>query len=296
MQNFKSQAFGTDEVIVANLIPGSATDLDATQNLQFSTDNLSGKIGLDFKTAAGTLLYANYSRGYRGGSFNGQAYFSPEELSITKPEKVTAYEIGSKASLLDRRLQINGAVFYYDYRNQQFIDVDPDTGAQPLVNLPKSRIYGGELEIVARPVHSVTLTGGIGLLNTRVLEGTLGGQDISGNEIVSAPKFSQTLAIDWDILTASWGSLAARVDGSYAAKRYFDLQNRPSTTQDAYGLLNARLGWKSASGKASIDLWARNLTNTFYASDRIDVSSGFGFIYNRIGEPRTYGATFGFSF
>ena len=132
---------------MANLIPGSTTDLDATTSRHFSTNNVSGKIGLDFKTQGGTLLYASYSRGYRGGSFNGQAYFSPQELSITKPEKVTAYEVGSKASLLDRRFQISGAAFYYDYSNQQFIDVDPVTGAQPLVNLPKSRIYGGELEM-----------------------------------------------------------------------------------------------------------------------------------------------------
>ena len=295
LDDFKSQAFGTDEVIVANLIPGS-TDLDATQSLDFSTDNVSGKIGLDFKTSGGTLMYASYSRGYRGGSFNGQAYFSPQELSITKPEKVTAYEVGSKTSLLDRRLQVSAAAFYYDYKNQQFIDVDPVTGAQPLVNLPKSRIYGGELEIVARPVHTITVTAGLGLLDTKVVKGTLGGQDIKGNQLVSAPKFSQTLAIDWDILDAGWGTVAARVDGSYAAKRYFDLQNRASTTQKAYGLLNARLGWKNSSGKVGLDLWARNITNTFYAHDRIDVSSGFGFIYNRIGEPRTYGATFEVSF
>ena len=128
------------------------------------------------------------------------------------------------------------------------------------------------------------------------MKGTLGGQDIKGNELVSAPRFSQTLAIDWDIVNASWGSLAARVDGSHAAKRYFDLQNRASTTQKAYGLLNARLGWKNANGKAGVDVWVRNMTNTFYAHDRIDVSSGFGFVYNRIGEPRTYGATFQLNF
>jgi hypothetical protein len=35
----------------------------------------------------------------------------------------------------------------------------------------------------------------------------------------------------------------------------------------------------------------RNIADTFYATDKIDVTSGFGFIYNRVGDPRTFGAT-----
>ena len=291
LANFSSQAFGTDGDLVLNLIPGSATDLYATTGRHFNTSNLSGKAGLDFKLDSDTLLYLLFSRGYRGGSFNGQAYFSSEELSTTKSELVTSYELGAKATLFDRRLQVNTSAFYYDYQNQQFIDVDPVTGAQPLVNLPKSRILGAEVEILARPVRAVTIRGGAGFLNTRILEGTLGGQDVRGNSIVNAPPFSATMAVDWDVIEASWGQIALRLDGNYSGKRYFDLQNRPSTTQGAYALANARIGWKSSNDRYGIDFWVRNIADTFYATDKIDVTSGFGFIYNRVGDPRTFGAT-----
>src|SRR5882672_2530649 len=243
-----------------------------------------------------TLIYATYSRGYRGGSFNGQSYFLPEELSTTKSETVSDYEIGSKTSLLDRRLELNSSVFYYDYKNQQFIDVDPLTGAQPLVNLPLSRIFGAELEIAARPIPALRITGGIGLLDTKVKQGTLGGQSIVGNSIVNAPKYSGTMAIDWDVVHANWGSVSARVDGNYQSKQYFDLENRPTASQGGYGLLNARLGWKTASGNAGVDLWVRNISDTFYTKDKIDLLSGFGFIYNRVGDPRTFGATLAINF
>ena len=296
LRGFMGQEFGTDGVLIANLIPGSTTDLSATTGRSFTTNNLSPKIGLDYKTSGGTLLYATYSRGYRGGSFNGQAYFLPEELSTTKSETVTDYEIGSKTSLLDRRLELNGAAFYYDYKNQQFIDVDPLTGAQPLVNLPLSRIFGAELEFAARPISAVRITGGICLLNTKVQQGTLGGQSIVGNSIVNAPKYSGTMAIDWDLVHANWGSVLARVDGNYLSKQYFDLENRPTASQGGYGLLNARLGWKTASGNAGVDLWIRNISNTFYTTDKIDLLSGFGFIYNRVGDPRTFGATLAINF
>lgn len=296
LSNFYSQAFGTDGVLILNLIPGSTTDLYASTGRHFTKNNVSGKIGIDFKPTDNTLLYATVSRGYRGGSFNGQAYFVEEELSTTKSEIVTAYELGIKTALFDRALQFNASTFYYDYKNQQFIDVDPNTGAQPLVNLPKSRIFGAEIELTARPVDGLTITGGAGLLDTKVKEGSLGGVDIRGNSIVNAPPFTATMALDWDIIDAAWGTLSLRLDGNYSGKRYFDLQNRPSTTQKPYAIANARVGWKSSNDRLGIDLWVRNITNTFYANDKIDVRSGFGFVYNRIGEPRTYGITLDASF
>jgi len=291
LTDFLSQEYGTDGVLLANLIPGSTTDLSATTGRSFTTNNVSPKIGLDYKTSGGNLLYATYSRGYRGGSFNGQAYFLPEELSTTKSETVSAYEVGAKSTLLDHRLELNGAAFYYDYRNQQFIDVDPSTGAQPLVNLPLSRIYGAELEVAARPVPTLKITAGMCLLSTRVEEGTLGGQSIVGNSIVNAPKYSATMAVDWEIVRASWGSVSTRVDGNYVSQQYFDLENRLTAAQGGYGLLNARIGWKSESDKAGVDLWVRNVADTFYSTDKIDLISGFGFIYNRVGDPRTFGIT-----
>jgi iron complex outermembrane receptor protein len=296
LRGFVSQEYGTDGVLIANLIPGSTTNLDATADRGFTTNNVSPKIGFDYKPGADTLLYATYSRGYRGGSFNAQAYFLPEELSTTKSETVTDYEIGSKISFLDHRLELDSAVFYYDYRNQQFIDVDPNTGAQPLVNLPKSRIYGAELEMSARPVRDIRITGGIALLSTKVQQGTLDGQSIVGNAIVNAPKYSGTMALDWDVVQANWGSITTRLDGSYTARQFFDLENRPTASQGGYGLLNARLGWKTGSGKVGVDLWMRNIANTFYTTDKIDLLSGFGFIYNRVGDPRTFGATATVSF
>ena len=38
-------------------------------------------------------------------------------------------------------------------------------------------------------------------------------------------------------------------------------------------------------------LWVKNLTNTFYRTGRYDAMDGFGYIYNHVNEPRTYGVT-----
>ena len=116
---FRSDALGVDDSLVATLIPPSV--------LRYKNDNVSGKIGFDYKLASGDLLYASFSKGYRAPSFNAQAFFDPSELSVAKAEKVTSYEVGAKTQFWDRRVTLNMAAFYYDYRNQQFINVDPNT-------------------------------------------------------------------------------------------------------------------------------------------------------------------------
>lgn len=87
-----------------------------------------------------------------------------------------------------------------------------------------------------------------------------------------------------------------RLYGNYRGRRHFDLQNWPSTSQKPYALANARLSWKSTGGHFGIDPSMRNITNSFSSTNKIDVTSGFGFIYNRVGEPRTFGATLRASF
>ncbi len=159
VDHFKAQAIGIDGVPVANTIPGDPGNFDATTALRFSKGSVTGKVGVDLKLSPDHLLYASYSRGYRGSSFNSQAFFAPDELTIAKPETVDAFEIGAKTQFLDRRLTLNGAVFLYNYKNQQALSL---IGVlQPLVNIPKSQIYGAELELVVRPLDVLTLRGGV---------------------------------------------------------------------------------------------------------------------------------------
>lgn len=67
-------------------------------------------------------------------------------------ESVLAYEIGSKSELLDKRLAVNAAAFYYKYNNKQIRGSigDPICNVFPqLRNVPKSETKGVELEVTA---------------------------------------------------------------------------------------------------------------------------------------------------
>lgn len=291
LTNFKSLLLGTDDTPLANLIPGDPLDLDATTSRKLSQGKVTGRLGVDYKTDAGTLIYVSFNRGYRGGAFNAQAFFDPSELTTTKPETLDAAEIGFKTQLLDRRLRINAAAFYYKYRNQQFLDIDPVTAAQLLVNIDRSRIFGAELEIVARPVRALTLTAGLGFLNSKVLEGTLRGIDISGNELPQAPSVSANLAMDWDVVSSSWGTVSLHADTRLVSDQYFEILNVHRLKEDGYGVVNARLGLTSAHKQWDAGLWVKNLTKAFYNTTAIDLRDSFGFDYHHVGDPRTYGVT-----
>ena len=283
---FRSDAFGVDDVLVANLIPLTSAS--------FKTDNLSGKIGLDYKLADGNLLYASISRGYRAPSFNAQAFFQPDEVSVARAEKVTSYEIGAKTRMFDRRVTLNLAAFYYDYRNQQFINVDPATAAQTLLNIPKSRIFGGEAEPLARIVDGFQLHGGLGLLSTKIIEGTVSGADVAGHKLANAPSFTFNIGPDITLARGSFGTISLHPALSYQSSQYFEVINEPILQQKGYALLDAHLDYESADGHVTASAWVKNAAQQFYFTSRVDLLAGFGFIYNHIGNPRTYGITLGY--
>src|SRR3546814_12050917 len=77
----------------------------------------------------------------------------------------------SKTTLFDRKVTLNGGVFYYDYKNKQLRAkiVDPFFNAlDGLVNVPKSRVKGAELELSARVVEGLTVSAAATYIDAKV--------------------------------------------------------------------------------------------------------------------------------
>ncbi len=307
-KNALNQLRGPDEVAIANLgffslqpdgtfaptlaLPGSPNyDAIVGQTRQQSLHNtaVTGRAGVDVTPTKDALIYLNYSRGYRSAAFNGQFLFTPSDFTQVNPEVIDAYELGFKTAWLGHRLELNGAVFHYQYKNQQFIDVRP-TGQQPLINLGKSKIDGGEIELVSRPVQSLTLRAGLGFLDGKVQKGALadGTVNVAGQRLPHAPSVSGTVSADWDPLTLSHARLTLHIDGSYVSKQYFELLNQDRIAQDPYGLINGRIGFHGADDRWDIGVWGRNLANKFYFTSQADLQ-GLGFDYRHRGAPRMFG-------
>ncbi|MEN9924442.1 MAG: hypothetical protein RL268_568 [Pseudomonadota bacterium] len=255
---------------------------------QLKSDNLSGKIGVSYETRGGGLLYASVSRGYRGGAFNGQALFSPAEVTIARPELLYAYEVGTKLQSSDRRFRLNTSAFFYNYLNQQFIDVTPQL-LQVLYNAPRSHLWGLEAEFTARPVESLTIRLGGSYLNAKYKENFLQGQDLSGRTLIMAPKWTITGGVDWTIVDGSFGKVALHTDHRYTSKLYFDAFNSDKISQDGYWIHDARVSYSTANNALEIAGWVRNIGNKTYKTYALETSDGFNFNYAQRGRPREYG-------
>jgi len=293
--NAYAQVQGIDGVPIASIVPGTALGDTARQDIHNTA--VTGRAGLDFTPSKETLLYVNYSRGYRSGAFNAQFFFDTSEFTAVKPEYVDSIEAGFKTTWLDGRLQVNGAAFHYDYRNQQLIDVQ-SSGKQPLINLGKSRISGGELEIVSRPVSTLTVRAGLGLLDAKTTEGRVNNFvdannvdqsiDIAGRQLPNAPNVSTTLAADWDAINGADLMFTVHGDLNYAASQYFEPANVAALHQGGYTTFNARLALHPPGGKWEVAAWGRNLGDKFYLTTGANLAA-LGYYYSHRNTPRTFG-------
>src|SRR5205807_1138822 len=98
-----------------------------------------------------TNVYAAYSRGFRPGTYNGSAPVDPRLIAPTRPETITAYEVGFKTAR--SRLRFDVAAFYYDYKDLN-VSVTAPTPLCPTPgncgvvtifgNAKKAEIYGAD--------------------------------------------------------------------------------------------------------------------------------------------------------
>src|SRR3546814_14650757 len=65
------------------------------------------------------LHYAKVAKGYKAGSVPGVSAVTFAQYAAVTQESLVDYEAGFKTALFDRKVTLNGGVFYYDYKNKQ---------------------------------------------------------------------------------------------------------------------------------------------------------------------------------
>ncbi|MEY4502470.1 MAG: hypothetical protein RIS52_2360, partial [Pseudomonadota bacterium] len=284
----------------ASIADGTAiTSIVASNSL--NEDNVSWRVGLDWKPSSDLLVYANVSKGYKGGSF---PLFGPAVDTQTAParqEALLAYELGFKATLADRRVQLNAAVFHYDYTDKQFagrVILDPNLfGAiESIVNVPKSRVTGAEVQLDIAPMRGLTLSTGVTYLDTKVknfsnfnIFGVV--TDFSGQSFPGSPKWQMLGDVQYkwrtsdkiDAFVGAAGNYQSRTNGLFGQYPLFDIKS--------WATLDLRAGIEAADQSWRVSIWGRNVTNTYYwnsANKVLDTAIRFA------GAPATYGITFSF--
>ncbi|NNM75586.1 TonB-dependent receptor [Sphingomonas sp. ID1715] len=155
-----------------NAINYSTIDFDANVagNQEFSVNTVSfgrmtGRAVLDWRITDRNLLYVSYSRGYKSGGINPP--LSPIFAVPTSfgPEKVNAFEIGSKNTFLDGTARLNLTAFYYQYKDLQLSRIVARTSVNDNVN---ADIMGFEAEGILNPTRNLLINLSASFLKTRV--------------------------------------------------------------------------------------------------------------------------------
>jgi len=284
------------------------TPTNAPFPVRIHENNLSWRGGIDYKTDGGTLFYLSVSRGYKAGVISPSAAINTLSNQPVKQERVDAYEIGFKAPLFDRALQVNAAGFYYDYKDKQIRArfFDPIFALlERLENVPKSRVFGAEVELTARPVEGLNISAAATYLNAKIngdyftvnaqgepADNIFTGGNFRGSRLPYTPRLSivSDAQYQWPIN----GSIDAFVGGSvtYNSKTQTTFITDAFPGQNyimpAYTLLDLRAGIAAQDGSWRVQVFGRNVTNKFYVTNIADANDAR---YRYAGMPATYGLT-----
>ena len=281
-------------------------------NRSLDQHNTSFRAGVNYKLDQGALLYATISQGYKAGIFSAIGASSTSQYASATQEKVIAYEAGIKLPLADRRIQFNGAGFYYDYSNKQVRGriADPVYGLlEKLINVPKSYVWGLEGDILVRPLDGLTLSASGTYLKSKVsgdFTTTADGSAVynaagytgnfRGSDLPYTPKFSANADVQyqWEM-----GRLRPFVGGNllYQGRENATFANAALPATDfiiaPYATLDLRAGVEGDNGRWKFSLFGRNVTDTNYTTS---ITTYLDTRFRFAGRPATYGLSFSYNY
>lgn len=283
----------------------------AEPNERISDDQTTGTIKLSWFPSDSTLVYLSYATGFKSGGTNVDrlpSAFSP----LFDAETSESIELGLKGQW--GPVQLKAALYdmtYDDFQAQTFTG----TGFN-LQNAGKLSTQGVELEFLWRPSDSTEIqahyahnegeyddfergtcwdtypfhTGiehpGAGLGPTEEV------CPATGFELPYNPEDQFFVALTQDFNIGANTTMFLRGEWRYTSSLFTDGDNDPFTEQDAFDIVNLRLGFDFDSIGSNLTLWGRNVTDERYYEGSFDQPIGLGRMNSYPAEPRTWGVTF----
>jgi iron complex outermembrane recepter protein len=236
------------------------------------------------------MVYARVASGYRPGGPNLPFPGVPPKVNS---DSLVNYEVGAKSELLDKRLILDAAVFYIDWRDIQVVGITPD-GINYNTNGGTAVSQGVELSGAAIPLEGLRLDANLAFTDAKLTADipSLGG--LSGDRLPLSPRWSAAAGASYDrpIVDGWTGHAAARV--RYVGDRYSEVESSPtSTLLKAYTATDLQLG--ASSDRWTVSLFARNIFDRrgylSTLSDRVGANLGVDIL-----QPRTVGLSLDRSF
>lgn len=255
--------------------------------------------------------YFTYSRGFRGGGFNGGARTeNPETIEPFKPEFIDSFEIGAKSIAFEGRLSFNVALFWADRTDQQVPQIityeNPETGLNQTDvltrNAADSTSKGVEVEFLTSPIDDLRIDGSMGFLNG-VFGGFSGAQNArtgqpinrDGQQYTFVPRWQTHLGVQYSIempeVGTAWlnGWLTPRVDWSFQSQTQYWVPELPELLEPNRNIVNVRLSYDFNDNRSQVAFWGTNMTDHQYFQESVAIPRTIGVVTRYWAQPRTMG-------
>lgn len=314
---------GTSDSISGGSTPHtSGAYLQPTASPGLTTEEMTGKLALEYNVTPDNMVYASYTRGFKPGGLNGTStsfvIFGWEDgiKPTYEPEIVDSFEIGSKNRFFGNDVQLNASAFFYNYKNMQFLDEDAILFGEGTANAPDAHIYGVEFEGAWRIGSHLRFDGNLAWLKGEFVDDGLAldpavaaaaqnaagypdwlfwsnffnasvvreavRQNLNGNSVPKMPKWQGTAALTWEGEVGA-GELTARAQYQYRGEFFYRVFN--NTNYDitpSYNLVNLFFQYDLADSPLYASI---TVTNVF---DTDGVNSSFSDPYGSAQGFRTY--------
>jgi len=252
--------YAEDEIVNVKTLPTPST-------IGQTFDSVSPRFSVRYKLAPDSMLYASAALGNKPGVINADPRL-PADLQFADEEEAWSYELGTKNRFFDRRLEMNLAVYYVDWTNQQITSsfvIPPGPATIPYVlNAAKSEVKGVELDVTAALTENLSAGVTYAYTEAEFVELTdaeaanlLGNASVEGNQLPGVP---QQQASVFGKLSFNMGETLqsyVRVDAAYTDRKYDQIYNLAHTGYQQ--LVNLTFGIDSQQWSAQ--LFVKNLTD-----------------------------------
>jgi iron complex outermembrane recepter protein len=255
----------------------------------------SGRAVLNYDVSDELMVYGSWNLGVRGGGYNAPIFpLSPpldyNDATMTyDPEKLYAYEVGFKATLMDGLARLNGAAYYYDYQDYQAFFI---TGIDTITFNTDAESSGAELELQASPIEGMDILFGAAYNDIDV-------------DLPNGDKVSSVVSPEWNLnamVRYEWpmlgGYMAVQADSVYVDDVIFALTGLETVQQDGYVVTNLSVSYTTEDRKWLATAFVDNVADKEYKVQTFDLSGPdvFGMTEQYYGRPQWWGVSLQYSF
>ncbi|MEH6828729.1 TonB-dependent receptor [Parasphingorhabdus sp.] len=265
-------------------------------------NNFSPKVGVQYHPTDDVMLYGSWSKGYKTGGWTTRLSNPLPTAPDFEEEKATTYELGVKSTLIDRRLQVNAAVFQTDYKG---IQLNFQQGISPTIqNAGDAKIKGFEIEVTAAPTDALSLNASVGYLDAKYT-GVLAPAQVAANpfqagvfaggELPKTPKWKFNFSPRYQVNLGNGGKVVLLADYTHTSKLWNDTERTFLLQREATDLLNGSISYKEPNDHWDITLGMTNITKERYlVTGQAQIAGGQ--FYGTYSRPREWYAKLGLKF